>query len=305
VIRITESVVITLRRTPDRERAFVRWLHAHPLPAGVPRPEVVLGADARHIPGFGHAIGCAMSHAGVLYRFACKPGAPDDWLVVFEDDARWGPTLPEYWPEISAAVPADAEILFVGGDVWRKGGRGERLGPRLTRAAGVVRLHCYAVRRSSAVKVADIVSSQPGEHCDRLIAYASERGELSVVAADPFVCAQRADAVTWYAWNPDEPGTTDAGLEAWTRDVLGRGSRPPPAGRASAQTSGLQRTLALIANPCAHRGKDPIRQGCAGKLYRCGLYRVAVSDQPCIDAARVCTACGEHTHLANLSPGRQ
>jgi hypothetical protein len=88
VIRITESVVITLRRTPDRERAFVRWLHAHPLPAGVPRPEVVLGADARHIPGFGHAIGCAMSHAGVLYRFACKPGAPDDWLVVFEDDAR-------------------------------------------------------------------------------------------------------------------------------------------------------------------------------------------------------------------------
>jgi hypothetical protein len=255
--------------------------------------------DAESIPGVGHAIGCAASHAAALYRFAGRPGAPDDWLVVMEDDARWGPALPEAWPGIAAAVPPDAEILFVGGDVWKPGGRGERLGPRLTRAAGVVRTHCYAVPRRAAGKAAGIVDSQPGTHCDQLLAFASERGELSVVAADPFLVAQRSDRVTWYAWNPGEPGTTDAGLEAWARDVLGR----PPGERVGAAEAGSTAAppkSAAPASPCRHRSAEPVAavgcETCGGtvslKVYGCRVFGTCTIGRK-VEGRGCCEGCNK------------
>lgn len=246
MIHVTTSVYLSLAHEHARERDFISWLAAHPLPAEVPNPRKVLPVYGHPLGPTGHAQGCAASHANALYRFhGEQSGGPDDWCLVFEDDARWGPEFARAWPEAAAAVPADAEVFMVGGAAMAADSRGERLGERLTRIRGVYRLHCYAVRRSAAAKVARIFESELGQHCDILLARASERGEVSVVAAMPFLVAQCPRPGHWYAWNDGDRGVGGAGLEVYAEHVLGvPAERRPPILWGSDATPARARQLA-------------------------------------------------------------
>lgn len=211
---VTRAVVLTLPRQSERQKPFAAWRLKFPLGPDVPAPVFRYGID-----GPTHEIGVAQSHANALYEFAAEPGDPSDWLLVLEDDARWGSEFARAWPQIRDAVPAGADLVFLGG-AHKPTGETEPITDRLAWARGIYRMHCYLVRRSSAYKAARIMTARP-EHCDVLVSDASESGELAVCAARPFLVAQKP-GTGWYAWNAGEGGVnTEAGLELYCRHALG------------------------------------------------------------------------------------
>lgn len=288
-MRVVRTAVLTLPRQRERQSAFGRWWVRFPLPKGVPAPQFRFGVD-----GPTHAAGCSRSHVDLLTEFAAEAGDGSDWMLVMEDDARWGPELVRVWPRIAAAVPADADLVYLGGAL-KEGGAVEPITDRLARVRGIFRTHAYLVRRSSAAKVATVIGERPRDHCDVVVSEASEADRLTIAAARPFLFAQRTGD-HWYAWNPDEPTVSDADLEDYCRNRLG-----VPAAEVKRRAS-LKRSLLVAKTDCDHLGSELSRQ-CGTTVHVCGLHGVKTSrSAPCVDAKRWCGRCDDHTALRPAKP---
>lgn len=170
---VDQVVVVSLARRVDRRRQFWRGL---PRPWPLPLPVVVEAT-----PGGVH--GCLLSHLGVLDR-AIAAGVGS--LLVLEDDAVFVAGFAQRWAAFTAAVPADWQMLMVGG---------QHAVPPLAVGLGVVRCvdtfrtHAYVVRAAGMTVLREVWASAQG-HLD----HESHRVQamVPVYAPQPFLVGQAA-----------------------------------------------------------------------------------------------------------------
>ena len=183
--------LISIPQRMDRRNA----LDAHLKEIGWswPWPEWHPATEARRLPlphGWtaGHgAWGCMESHRRVLERAIL-----DDIqrLFVLEDDVCFTPDFIAQANAVIAALPADWDCVFFGGQFVSRGIHGMRsepFAPGIVRAWGVERTHCYAVRGRFMRELYAKWSGSTG-HCDHV--FGPFQHGWNVFAADPFIAGQ-------------------------------------------------------------------------------------------------------------------
>ena len=212
--KIESTVALFLPSESERTIAFEQWLREFPWPVDVPIPRTVPAYAASD-----HVSAISISHVREMAAFAARGGDPDAALLVLESDARWGDEFERAWPTIRESVPADADVLYLGGAHATDAAPTDSA--RVVRGRRIMRQHAYAVRRRSCAKVI-VASLKAHDHIDVNLADAMTRAEIVAYAAKPFLFAQKPDE-NWYAWNPGERIVkTDVGLKLYAKYALGR-----------------------------------------------------------------------------------
>jgi hypothetical protein len=199
-----QSIVLTLARRPDRLAAFqARWAASAPR---LPRPAVHFGHDGaadgapRDFDGSPGAYGCWISHARIWAAAAHDRRR----VAVFEDDCTFLPTFADRLDAALANCPADADLLFLGGQHLEPPARNPHLaGLGLCLCAYPNRTHAYILDGASprvqaaAKRLAEWHSPARrrgvnGHHVDYLIGELALSGRLLAYACDPFIAGQAA-----------------------------------------------------------------------------------------------------------------
>ena len=182
---VDRTVLINLRRRPDRLLAFRESIASSDWP--FPVPEVFEAIDGSLVPApinwkdGGGAWGCMQSHRQVLEK-AIHDGV--DRLLVLEDDACFKTDLETEVARFFEAVPSDWDQLMLGG---------QHIGPALSVRTGVVRCmncqrtHAYVVRGRYMRDLYQRWCSTSG-HCDHVMG--PFQAGYQVYAPDPFIFGQ-------------------------------------------------------------------------------------------------------------------
>lgn len=211
-----EVRVINLDRRPDRRahaanelRPFFRQYTRHAAVDGNALPEI----DERRVTRFYDTtdnqrwdatirvnrclrmspgeVGCALSHLQVWEDALARDAFP---LVVFEDDLVLAPDFGARMRRAMAALPADADLLYLG---CIPNGLGERVAPSLRRVIFVFGAFAYVLTRSGARKlVGHLPIDRP---VDNYMGYLTETGQLTAYAVDPPI----ADQIEFGGFNSD------------------------------------------------------------------------------------------------------
>ncbi len=203
---VEKSYLINLARRPDRLAAALAGMVA----AGI-TPTVFPAVDGRALPlpvtwkaGSG-AYGCLESHKRVL-EDAITGGL--DCVAVYEDDVTFVPDFQARLAAALAALPADWDCLFLGGQHRRKP---KPVGGGVLRCADCHRTHAYVVRGKYIRRLYQIWASNQG-HADHI--WGRYQHEANVYAADPWLCGQaagqsdingRAEGERWWGSARREP----------------------------------------------------------------------------------------------------
>jgi hypothetical protein len=227
-------VVISLRRRPDRLRAFQAQLEQ--MRGSWPhRPVEVLRAvdgasGAVPTPGWfrqgGGAYGCWRSHLNAL-EGALMDGLNS--LYILEDDALFDYNYPELMQRFMDALPADWEVAFPGG---QHHGAYEKVSDGVVRGQNIQRTHCYALRgRDVIAHLYQMWTEWPVQnpyqdfHCDWLLgpwtglrkSYAPERFFVGQARTRSDING-RLNASR--LWNPPDPTAPVLWLRSCSRPTL-------------------------------------------------------------------------------------
>jgi len=165
---IDAAFVINLDRRPDRLRDFCQRY-----PRELPPPERFAAVDGHTLAPAGAQFrgrwGCWNSHVGVL-DLCCKRGL--DSALIFEDDAHPIAGCGRLWPEVLDAVPADWQIVWLGGRIL---GSCRRVNRYVAALHSAVVLHAYLVRQPLMGEIVarlgfDPVDGPGDNHVDNIIA---------------------------------------------------------------------------------------------------------------------------------------
>lgn len=139
------KVCINLDRRPERWAAmranFERFgIRSVERLAAIDVEEIKLPERFSHLRPVDYA--CTLSHLTAVQK-ARNIGAPS--VLIFEDDCLFDPDLVEKFPEYMRQVPADWDILFLGGYHFEPP---VPVSKNIVRAVLTLTTHAYAVRRS-------------------------------------------------------------------------------------------------------------------------------------------------------------
>lgn len=206
--------LINLDNRKDRLGAFRAKVAPYPELHGFVRQRAVHG-DTVGVPGFytagGGAWGCRQSHLAVLQE-AMLDGVES--LLVLEDDVCFCPDFAARLAAFRAAVPADWDMLMLGGQ--------NHAPPLPTGTDGVgqsvntQRTHAYAVRGLEAMRGLYRLWGRCDTHIDHWLP--KYQAQFRVYQPDPFLCGQDEGP-------SDISGRRDP-VRFWSRP----GSTPPAAG---------------------------------------------------------------------------
>ena len=146
--------VLTLQRTPQRLESFQERLAACAWPFAP--VEVVYGIDGRlcePAPWWTNgaaAWGCFRTHHQCLEK-AINEGA--NRILVLEDDAAFCDEFASRAADFLAALPADVDMLYFGGQLNHRQQQFQRINELVIRPESVNRLHAYALARNGLQKV--------------------------------------------------------------------------------------------------------------------------------------------------------
>jgi GR25 family glycosyltransferase involved in LPS biosynthesis len=122
--RITEATVINLDKRTDRYQSF-KDFHSY-MSDKIKRHSACYGLELKLTPEIKHlfrnndfkwkkaVMGCAISHNQIWQRLA-KESSDDYSCLILEDDVRFYPQWLDVWKEASKMIPADADIIYLGG----------------------------------------------------------------------------------------------------------------------------------------------------------------------------------------------
>ena len=121
---ITEAAVINLDKRTDRYKSFSEFhsymndkINRHSACYGL---EIKLTQDIKHLFRNNDfkwkkaVMGCAISHNQIWQRLA-KESRDDHSCLILEDDVRFYPKWLDVWKEASKLIPADADVIYLGG----------------------------------------------------------------------------------------------------------------------------------------------------------------------------------------------
>lgn len=122
--KITEAAVINLDKRTDRYKSFSEFhsymndkIKRHSACYGL---EIKLTQDIKHLFRNNDfkwkkaVMGCAISHNEIWQRLAKEP-RDDHSCLILEDDVRFYPKWLDVWKEASKLIPADADVIYLGG----------------------------------------------------------------------------------------------------------------------------------------------------------------------------------------------
>lgn len=139
------KVCINLDRRPDRWAAMLENFERFDI-RSVERLAAVDGRDVVPPERFGHLrpvdYACTLSHLTAVKK-ARDLGAPS--VLIFEDDCLFDPNFVAKFPEYARQVPADWDMLFLGGYHFEPPVAVSR---NVVRAVATLTAHAYAVRQS-------------------------------------------------------------------------------------------------------------------------------------------------------------
>ena len=121
---INEAAVINLDKRSDRYNSF-KDFHSY-MSDKIKRHSACYGLELKLTPEIKHlfrnndfkwkkaVMGCAISHNQIWQRLA-KESNDDYSCLVLEDDVRFYPKWLDVWKEASKMIPADADVIYLGG----------------------------------------------------------------------------------------------------------------------------------------------------------------------------------------------
>ena len=121
---INEAAVINLDKRSDRYQSFKDFHHY--MSDKVKRHSACYGLELKLTPEIKHlfrnndfkwkkaVMGCAVSHNQIWQRLA-KESSDDYSCLILEDDVRFYPKWLDVWKEASKMIPADADVIYLGG----------------------------------------------------------------------------------------------------------------------------------------------------------------------------------------------
>lgn len=180
-------VLVNLDRRPDRLAAFEDRMASAGWPFAAPDRFAAVDGTVARKPDWFHgpsgAWGCRESHITVVRR-AIADGVRA--VLVFEDDAVWGPDLSAGVRAFLTAVPADWDVLMFGGEHMTPP---KPVKPGIVRCRNTQRTHAYAVR---AAAMPALVSAWEAakSHIDH--ASGPLLGSLNAYAPEKFLVGQAA-----------------------------------------------------------------------------------------------------------------
>ncbi|MFZ1978124.1 MAG: glycosyltransferase family 25 protein [Bacteroidota bacterium] len=227
---IDRAVIINLARRMER------MPHAYAQLAFWPfvRPARFEGIDGKNNPGaagYGGfhwnltregAWGCRESHCAVL-RQAIADGV--ETLCVLEDDFELCPKFAEKVSYFLPEVPADWELIMLGG---QHGKRPTKVSRHVYRAWSTVRTHAYLVRRAAMPRVLALWEGMTGGHVDTVLA--AHFKEYVAYCPEHFLIGQAAGMVSDIAgkqerlarfWSTNNPPRDRRGERAKRQLLLG------------------------------------------------------------------------------------